>query len=211
MEVAQDPEMEAHSEGHREPRRLGPAEEKGGPHVGGERRGAGPGGGHDDAGRLVDALKASAESELTIAERLSTKARHGFALAAGVFVVAQTVAFGGFEVSNLSEPEKSWMLGLAIGAVAMLAVAALATIKADATYDSRDLPLGKLEDDLNAAYEGDRDVTGRLGGYYLGVVRTRRESNKSRRRWYKRARVFVALSLVATVSELIVSLVARID
>jgi hypothetical protein len=123
--------------------------------------------------------------------------------------VAQTVAFGSFEAKNLSGPEKDWMIGLAIGAVAMLALAALATIKADATVDSRDLPLADLENDLNAAYDGDPDVTGRLGGYYLGVVRTRREANDTRRRWYKRARLVVALSLLATVAELIVSLVSR--
>lgn len=163
----------------------------------------------EDAGRVVDTLRASAEQELTIAERLSSKARQAFALAAGVFVVAQTVAFGSFQPDNISDREQDWMIGLAIGAVAMLALAAFATIKADATVDSRDLPLGKLEDDLNAAYEGDTDVTGRLGGYYLGVVRTRREANDTRRTWYKRARFVVALSLLATVAELIVSLAAR--
>jgi hypothetical protein len=189
------------------PRHLVPAREGDEPEA--PRASGGWGSGPNDAGRIVDALKASADQELTIAERCSSKARQAFALAAGVFVVAQTVAFGSFEAKNLSGPEKDWMIGLAIGAVAMLALAALATIKADATVDSRDLPLADLENDLNAAYDGDPDVTGRLGGYYLGVVRTRREANDTRRRWYKRARLVVALSLLATVAELIVSLVSR--
>jgi len=163
----------------------------------------------EDAGRVVDALIASADQELTIAERLSAKARQAFALAAGVFVVAQTVAFGSFQTDNLGDREQDWLIGLAIVAVVVLALAAFATIKADATVDSRDLPLRKLEDDLHAAYQGDSEVTGRLGGYYLGVVRTRRGANDTRRRWYERARFVVGLSLLATVAELIVSLAAR--
>lgn len=189
------------------PRHLAPAPEAGPADA--ARSSGGSGSGPTDAGRVVDALKASADQELTIAERCGSKARQAFALAAGVFVVAQTVAFGGFETENLSSTEKEWMIRLAIGAVATLALAALATIKADATVDSRDLPLAALQDDLNAAYDGDPDVTGRLGGYYLGVVRTRREANDIRRKWYKRTRFVVTLSLLATVAELIVSLVSR--
>jgi len=207
VEAAGDPRLEKPSEGPSEPRRL-PLPHGGGAAVPVPQAG-GTSGPPEDAGRVVDALKSSAEQELTIAERLSSKARQAFALAAGVFVVAQTVAFGGFQTANLSNREQDWMIGLAIGAVVMLAVAAFATIKADATVDSRDLPLADLEDDLNAAYEGDKDVTGRLGGYYLGVVRSRREANNTRRSWYKRARLVVALSLLATVAELILSLAAR--
>lgn len=202
------PHGETPSEDPPQPRRLRPADERN-PGDAATQEGGGSDGGPQDAARIVDALKASADTELTIAERLSSKARQGFALAAGVFVVAQTVAFGNFEAANLTDRETHWLLGLAIGAVVMLGIAALATIKADATFDSRDLPLGKLEDDLNAAYAGDPDVMGRLGGYYLGTVKSRRKANKKRRRWYKGARLFVVLSLVATVAELIVSLVAR--
>jgi hypothetical protein len=207
VEAAKDPDMEPSGDPQR-PRQLRPASrEEDPPPTLSATGGAGdpPG----DAGRIVDALKASADQELTIAERVSGKARQAFALAAGVFVVAQTVAFGNFEANNLSDRERDWILGLAIAAVVLLGAAAFATIKADATVDSRDLPLGKLEDDLNAAYEGDPEVTGRLGGYYLGVVRSRRKGNRVRVKWYKRARIVVALSLLATVAELILSLAAR--
>lgn len=167
--------------------------------------GAGPG----DAAKVVDVLAASAEQEFNLAERLSAKARQAFGLAAGVFTVSQTVAFGGFQSSKLSGSETHWIIRLAIAAVLTLAAAAFATVKADALVDSRDLPLARLEDDLNAAYAGDADVLGRLGSYYLGVVRTRRTANDARRRWYRRARLFVALSLAATVAELVFSLAAR--
>jgi hypothetical protein len=164
-----------------------------------------------DAGKVVDALKASVDQEFSIAERLSAKARQSFALAAGVFVVAQTVAFGGFASAKLSGAEQHVMIWLAIGAVVALALAVGFTLKADATYDSRDLPLEKLEDDLNAAYSGDHEVLGRLGGYYLGVVRSRRKANASRRKWYSRTRGAVVLSLAATVAELVFSLVSRMS
>lgn len=163
----------------------------------------------DAAAKVIDALKATADQEFSIAERLSGKARQAFALAAGFFIVGQTVAFGSFEAAKLSTHEKRWVIALAIVAVALLAVAVGAALKADATYKSRDLPLGKLEDDLNAAYEGDPNVMGNLGSYYLGIVRTRREGNRARRRWYQATRVAVTLSLGATVAELVYSLIGR--
>lgn len=189
------------------PRRLSPAPSDGG--AGEPVKAAAGGSGSGGADKLVDALRSSADQELTIAERVSGKARQAFALGAGFFVISQTVAFGGFETRNIHPYEKYWIIGLAIGAVAVLALAAFATIKADATVGSRDLPLAKLEADLNAAYEGDEDVVGRLGGYYLGVVRSRREANDARRNWYGCARFMVMVSLFATVAELIVSLIAR--
>lgn len=164
-----------------------------------------------DAARIVDALKSCAEQELTIAERLASKARQAFALGAGVFIVCQTVAFGNFDVSKLTAPEHQWIIGLAICAVAILGVAGLATLKADAPVSSGDLPLARLEDDLNAAYEGDSEVLGRLGGYYLGVVKSRRNANAARLTWYKRARGAVVVSLLGTVGELIFALIARVS
>jgi hypothetical protein len=206
VELAEDAEVE-HRPGrgdpeHPRPLRSAPAEAT--PATGG--RGAG---GSADAGKIVDALRSSADQELTIAERLASKARQAFALGAGVFVVAQTVAFGSFEVTKLTAREQHWIVALAVGAVALLGLAALATLKADSTVDSGDLPLAKLEADLNAAYDGDDEVVGRLGGYYLGVVKSRREANATRRLWYKRARLAVVLSLVVTVAELIFALIAR--
>lgn len=170
---------------------------------------AGGGSGSGDAGKVVDVLRASAEQEFAIAERLAGKARQAFALGAGVYVVAQAVAFGNFEATKLSSREQHWIIALAILAVLVLGVAALATIKADAPVASGDLPLVKLEADLNAAYEGDPNVVGRLGEYYLGVIRSRRDANKKRRRWYAWARGLVSASLVVTTVELIFALVAR--
>jgi hypothetical protein len=202
--------MDTPSEEGSEPRRLHPAPRKNDPsNPPPLTRSSGSGDGPEGAGRVVDALKSSADQELTIAERISSKARQAFALAAAAFVVAQTVAFGNFEVGNLSTYEKHRMIGLAIASVVVLTVASFFTIKADATVDSRDLQLGQLEDDLNAAYNGDPDVTGRIGSYYLGVVRTRRKANDTRRTWYKRTRAAVALSLLATAAELIASLYGR--
>jgi hypothetical protein len=207
MEFATDgePDREPDRSGHRydQPRHLRPAGPEGTAMT--IQGGHGPG----DAGKLIDALRSSADQELTIAERLASKARQAFALGAGFFVVAQTVAFGNFDVKKISTREQHWIIGLAVMAVVILGVAAVATLKADATVTSGDLPLEKLEMDLNAAYEGDEDVIGRLGGYYLGVVRTRRDANTMRRRWYGWARRAAALSLLATTVELVFALIAR--
>lgn len=211
MAAAQDPSMETPPGGGPDPRRLqgvpgtkvtkyGPSSEAGGPGTGG------PG----DAGAVVDALKASAEQEFSIAERLASKARQAYALAAGVFVVSQTVAFSNFEANMLSGREQKVIIGLAIVSVVMLALATWKVLGADDTFPSGDLPLDALLDDLNAAYDDDPKVLGRLGGYYVGVVRSRRKANGDRRKAYKAARTFVALSLAATVVELVFALIARI-
>ena len=56
----------------------------------------------------MDALKASADQEFNIAERLSAKARQAFALAAGFFVVAQTVAINPALAINGVEIINQW-------------------------------------------------------------------------------------------------------
>lgn len=162
-----------------------------------------------DATHIIAALRSAAEQELTIAERLASKARHAFTLGVGVFIVAQTVAFGNFDVIYLTSFERQWIIAIAVGAVFLLGAAGLATLRADSPVSSGDLPLSRLEDDLNATYAGDRDVLGRLGGYYLGVVKSRRNANDRRFAWYRRARLAVVLSLLSTVGELIFALIAR--
>jgi len=204
MELANDGDPEGQPEWvSDQPRHLRPADKSEADPT------AGGGDGHGDAVTIVDALKSSADQELTIAERIASKSRQAFALGAGVFVVAQTVAFGNFDANKISTRDQHWIIVLAIVAVFILALAAAAALKADSTVASGDLPLDALAEDLNAAYEGDEDVVGRLGGYYLGVVRTRRNANVTRVEWYKQARLAVLFSLVATTAELIFALVAR--
>src|SRR2546430_1932720 len=98
MEMAGDP---ASSETRRLPAPAGTGGDEG--LIG---RASGSGSGSGGAEKIGDALKSSAEQELTIAERVSGKARQVFALGAGVFVVSQTVAFGSFEAKHLSKTEK---------------------------------------------------------------------------------------------------------
>jgi hypothetical protein len=207
--AASDPSMESPSGGDQPPRLV--------PAARASSAGGGPepaeanasGGGPGDAGKVVDALKASADTEFQIAERLASKARQAYALAAGVFVVSQTVAFGSFQAAKLSSREQHVLIGCAIVAVVMLAVATWRVLAADDVQPSGDLPLDALMDDLNAAYEGDDEVLGRLGGYYAGVVRSRRNANAVRRSAYKSSRIFVAASLAATIVELVFALIAR--
>jgi hypothetical protein len=176
-----------------------------GAHVVPSGAGSGPG----NAAEIVEALKASADQEFQIAERLASKARQAYALAAGVFVVSQTVAFNNFGVAKLSGYEKHTILALAVLAVLALAIATARVLAADDVVASRDLLLEDLMADLNAAYEGDDGVLGRLGGYYAGVVRSRRDANTVRRKAYKSCRTFVALSLATTVLELVFALIVR--
>lgn len=69
----------------------------------------------------VFALRARIDEEFKITERLDTKGRQMFALAAGFFVVAQAVTFGAFRQQHVSGARL-----LVLAALAGLAVIALA-------------------------------------------------------------------------------------
>jgi hypothetical protein len=162
-------------------------------------------------GEILTTLRGLADVEFNIAERLSAKARQAFVLAAGVFTVAQTVAFGSFQSAALSRHEKHWMIGLTITAVVLLALEGIATFRTDGTFTSRDLSLADLEDEVNSAYAGDDEVLGRIASKYLRVVQSRRDANDKRFKVYRVSTVLGALALAATVAELVYSLASRIS
>jgi hypothetical protein len=159
---------------------------------------------------LLDIARASADQEFQIAERLAAKARQGFGLAAAYFAICQTVSFGGFEAARINGDERAWVIYLAVFAAGSLFAAAIATMRADGLYDSGDLPLEKMPQELDAAYEGDDDVLQRLTEFFLGIAVSRRKANKRRRSAYKVARAFTFISMGATTVQLVVALVARI-
>lgn len=163
-----------------------------------------------DAGKVVDALKAAAEQEFQIAERLAAKARQAYALAAGVFVIAQTVAFGAFQAKHLDGARPAIIVVFAIIAVAGLGWATYKVLAADDVQPSGDLEPEALMDLVNDAYEHDENVLGKLAGAYSGVLTTRREANDVRRTAYKETRTAVGWSLIATGVELFVALLLRI-
>lgn len=166
--------------------------------------------GPPDAGRVLDAARSAADTEFQIAERLSAKSRQAFALAAGFFAICQTVSFGSFEADLVSDGERLWIIRLAIGAAALLMLSSIAAMVADSLFRSGDLPVNKMTDELDAAYDGDDEVLQRLTETYLGIVVSRRKANRGRRTAYKWARVFVMLTLLGTTTELIVAMTSRI-
>lgn len=163
-----------------------------------------------DAGRVVDALRSASEQEFQIAERVAAKARQAYALAAGVFVVGQTVAFNGFRSEHLTGARPTVIVVSAILAALALAWATYTVLRADDTIDSSDLDPEALVDYLNRAYDGDTAVIGELGGAYSGVVKTRREANSIRRGRYNDTRKAVGVSLFAVGVELGLALILRV-
>lgn len=170
-----------------------------------------PPGSPTDVGYVLDALRTSLEQEFQIAERLAAKTRQLFALALAFFTVVQTVAFGSFASSDIAAGEKLAMLLIASLAIVVLAISAFIAARADTLVPARDVRLEDLRDDLNAAYEGDEAVPGRLAKYYLGVVRSRRAANETRRRRYGHLQYVAGASIAVTTIELVVSLASRIQ
>lgn len=112
-----------------------------------------PGSAPDDVKYVLDALRWSADEELTMAERLSVKARQAFVLGVGFFTIVQTVAFNSFAQRSITPHEKHWLLGLAIGAILALAVAAYTTVRAELLIPAKDLLTGSR---LEASLERER-------------------------------------------------------
>ena len=202
MEPAKDREPGGQS-GRRpdQPRHLRPADHDTHPRQSAVAEGRG------DAGKIVDALKSSAEQEMTIAERLAGKARRALRLGRAFLSWLRPSRLA---ISTRKDLLRASTWILAILAVLVLGLAAAAMLKADSPVASGDLPLTDLR------VEPERSLRGRPGCHWAsGWLLSRGSPNPTRRKYhttllsYKWARRAVMLSLVATTAELIFALIAR--
>jgi hypothetical protein len=88
---------------------------------------------------VLDVLQRLAAQALTRSERMSSRGRQAFALAAGFFAVVQTVAFTGFGESMVSADERRVLMTLAIVAGAALLVCGVAAIVTDSAWKTDEM------------------------------------------------------------------------
>lgn len=167
------------------------------------------GAGSADLEQAINVLRARVDEEFRIAERLDSKQRQAFALAAGFFAVVQTVAFGSFAEDALGAPER-----LALGVLAI--VAGLAVMLAGHRLtDGEEL---QLEDDISSEAlvrwcndaDGADYVAVRIVSRLSTVATNRHASNQTRARKVGKVQDATRLALLLAGLELVTAVLFRI-
>lgn len=163
-----------------------------------------------DLSQAVAVLRGRVDEEFKITERLDTKQRQAFALAAGLFAVAQTVAFGAFSDDSVDTPAR-----ILIAAVAAIA-AACVVWTAGRLQDGEEL---QEQDDINPESivnwcnepSDDPDyVTVRLVRELSVVAQNRHMRNQERAKDYDRVAYAARWAMIATGVELFVAIALRV-
>lgn len=176
---------------------------------GGAPSGGAPGAKTADLEQAIAVLRARVDEEFRISERLDSKGRQAFALAAGFFAVVQTVAFGSFAADGVHTAERVFVGVLAV--IAGLAVFATANRLANGEDlheedDLRPSAVVKWCNDANA----DDYVAVRIVSRLATVADNRTLNNKIRSRNYDAVQTATRWALILTGVELIVGILVRI-
>ena len=171
---------------------------------------AGHGGaGSADLDQAINVLRARVDEEFRIAERLDSKQRQAFALAAGFFAVVQTVAFGSFSGDSVTTTER-----VVLGVLALLAGLAVMLTGHKLTEGEELQP----EDDISAdalvrwcnEADGEDYVAVRIVSRLSAVATSRHESNKTRARKVDAVHDATRVALILAGVELVFAVLFRI-
>jgi hypothetical protein len=192
-----------------------PSEQRDDPRDGRGPRGSPQGGAVESAGSDLDlqlainALRARVDEEFRVAERLDSKQRQAFGLAAALFAVAQTVAFGSFESGSLDGAKRAIIVAAAVVAALVLVIVMHRLRNAEDLHDEDDVLPEAIVDWCNEA-DADGYVAVRLIREFSEVARRRAASNKVRSDAYDRVAEAARWSLIATGTELLIAVLLRI-
>lgn len=161
-----------------------------------------------DLDNTLAVLRERVDQEFQRTERLDSKSRQAFALAAGLFALTQAGAFASFAEDAVDSHER---LGILIGAVLALAALGLTAVRLHHAEDLREeqsLPLQTIHD-WSLQPQQNRLLTARLILSHLYVADKRANSNAARVEQVKEVRSAAALTLAICATELIVALGVR--
>jgi hypothetical protein len=167
-----------------------------------------------DPAHLLSAMREAAEHESAKEERLEGKTRATVAVAGAYFAIVQTATFSASgTLGRLEGAALNWTVGLAIAAIVTLGIAIFAAVKQQWPREHRSLPSPKIGQEILDLVDGkldEREALRTLIGRYARVTKTRQKANDQRVKQYAEAGVFSLLAVIATTTELIVSLVTRL-
>lgn len=167
----------------------------------------GPGAG--DLDHAIAVLRARVDEEFRISERLDSKGRQLFALAAGVFAVTQTVVFGSFSENRVGTDERVALCVMALLAGLALWWTAHAQADGEDLAEEGDTRPEAIVEWVNAATT-DRQVTLQILGELARVARERDTSNRARAVRYDLVQTRARWVLILTATELIFGILFRI-
>lgn len=159
---------------------------------------------------LVATARALADDEFNRAERFDRKALNLATVVGAFYSLSQIVVFGALGTKEFVPSEWDWRL-LAIGLVATVgaALSVAASLMVFRAREEASAPIDRLQPWLAALRRGEgQRVTDQIILTYKTIAETRRQSNKERTAWYKRAALLAYVAVVATAAELAMILIA---
>lgn len=175
-----------------------------------DRKVSDPAGQGAELDQAITVLRARVDEEFKIAERLDSKARQAFALAAGFFAVIQTVTFGSFAQDEVSTPERVLLLLVAILAGGFLAKVAHKVTSAEELHVESDLRPGAIVEWANAAGPANEYVRVRLIRGLSEVAQERHDNNEKRATRYEEVVDACRWVLIFSGVELVIAIATRI-
>lgn len=168
------------------------------------------GGGGADLDQAITVLRARIDEEFRVTERLDSKARQAFALAAGFFAVVQTVAFGGFAERTVNGDEKVALLLAAVVAGVLLVRVALRLANSEELLEEADVKPQAIVKWCNEAGNDREYVPVRLVTELARMADTRAKNNATRSGRYDQAAAATRLALIFAGMELLTAIVVRL-
>jgi hypothetical protein len=129
--------------------------------------------------QAIGVLRARIDEEFRISERLDSKSRQAFALAAGFFAVVQTVTFSAFAQSSVHTGERIVLLAVAFIAGGAVAAVAHRLTNGEELLDEIDIKPETIVQWCNEAGRDSEYVSVRLVGELSGVATRRAETTRS--------------------------------
>lgn len=160
--------------------------------------------------QAIGVLRARVDEEFRIAERLDSKTRQAFALAAAFFAVIQTVAFGSFAEGGVTSSERTLLLIAAVVAGVAVSNVAHKAGRAEDLRDEADLSPSRIVDWANHAGSDPEYVRARLLSGLAEVANERTTNNESRATKYDVVADAARLALILSGVELVIAIVARL-
>lgn len=167
-----------------------------------------------DPAPFLSALREAADHESHKEDLVGGKTRGMVTVAGAYFAIVQTATFSASgTLGKLEGGGRSWTIWLAVGAIALLALALTFAVIQQWPRKHKALPSKKIGQDLTDLLNGkqtQRDAVYQLAKRYAEVTKSRLKANNQRLGMYYATAVFAILAVIVTTTELAVSLISRI-
>jgi hypothetical protein len=159
---------------------------------------------------LLTEFKRLGEDQAVQAERVTQRAQQIVVFVAAVFAVAQTAALSSFDAANVSTDERHWLLGVAIGAAAMLGLSGASAVYTGLSRRYNAVGPEDITAAAESAAETDEDVAVILAKRYRQQVENGKDVLGTKRTWLHVSEASAIITLVLIVGEIVIALAARL-